>query len=227
MSLAIVSGHFFNYNTAQGGYVMINNISSNYSTYSASSATDTAKAADKTETTETKSAYSDVAATYESSSSSSTKTSSTTDRSAIVAQLKADQETRMAQMQSLVTTMFQKQGITIGTADDMWKTLASGNFTADANTIAQAQADIAEDGYWGVSQTSDRLIDFAIALSGGDEEKMKTMVTAVQKGFQEATKSWGQDLPDISNQTYAATMKKFDEWFEQNGSSVRTEDLLK
>jgi hypothetical protein len=133
----------------------------------------------------------------------------------------------MAQMQSLVTTMFQKQGITIGTADDMWKTLASGNFTADANTIAQAQADIAEDGYWGVSQTSDRLIDFAIALSGGDEEKMKTMVTAVQKGFQEATKSWGQDLPDISNQTYAATMKKFDEWFEQNGSSVRTEDLLK
>ena len=30
-----------------------------------------------------------------------------------------------------------KQGITIGTADDMWKALANGNFTADADTIAQ------------------------------------------------------------------------------------------
>lgn len=38
--------------------------------------------------------------------------------------------------------------------------LASGNFTVDAATKAQAQADIAEDGYWGVSQTSQRLFDF-------------------------------------------------------------------
>ena len=74
-------------------------------------------------------------------------------------------------MQSLVTKMFAKQGITIGTADDMWKALANGNFTADADTIAQAKEDISEDGYWGVNQTSDRLLDFAVALSGGDEEK--------------------------------------------------------
>lgn len=89
----------------------------------------------------------------------------------------------MAQMQSLVTKMFAKQGITIGTADDMWKALANGNFTADADTIAQAKEDISEDGYWGVNQTSDRLLDFAVALSGGDEENMKKMVSAVEKGL--------------------------------------------
>ncbi len=208
---------------------MINNISGSYSTYSATTTAkeNTTKATDS-KSTDSTSAYSGVAATYESSSASSTTStsSSSTDRSAIIAQLKSDQETRMAQMQSLVTTMFQKQGITIGTADDMWKVLASGNFTADANTIAQAQQDISEDGYWGVSQTSDRLLDFAVALSGGDESKMQDMVKAVEKGFKEATKTWGQDLPDISSQTYDATMKKFDEWFEQNGSSARTSDIL-
>ena len=60
----------------------------------------------------------------------------------------------MQQLQSLVSKMFEKQGITIGTADDMWKVLASGNFTADDDTIAKAKEDISEDGYWGVKETS-------------------------------------------------------------------------
>ena len=100
---------------------------------------------------------------------------------ALVAQLKADSEKRSAQMQSLVTQMFQKQGIAIGTADDMWKVLASGNFTADADTIAQAKEDISEDGYWGVNQTSDRIFSFALALSNGDEKQMEKMVKAVKR----------------------------------------------
>lgn len=212
---------------------MINNISGNYSTYSATTNTkaDSTKAKDSSAKTDSSAAYSEPAATYESSSTSSTsKTTSAVsskDRSAIVAQLKADAQSRLDQMQSLVTQMFKKQGITIGNADDMWKTLASGNFTADAETIAQAKKDIADDGYWGVSQTSDRIYDFALALSGGDEKKMQDMVKAVEKGFKEATKTWGKELPDISSQTYDAVMKKFDSWFEQNGSSARTSDILK
>ena len=95
-------------------------------------------------------AYSDVAATYEHASQSEGLVAAVNKKASnasIVAQLKADQETRMAQMQSLVTKMFSKQGITIGTADDMWKALAGGNFTADADTIAQAKEDISENGY--------------------------------------------------------------------------------
>lgn len=87
----------------------------------------------------------------------------------------------MSQMQSLVTKMFSKQGITIGTADDMWKALAGGNFTADADTIAQAKEDISENGYWGVKQTSERIFSFAQALAGDDEEKMTKMKEAFEK----------------------------------------------
>lgn len=212
---------------------MINNISNNYSTYSAASNTkaDSTKAKNSSAKADSSAAYSEPAATYESSNTlSTTKTTSSVsskDRSAIVAQLKADAQSRLDQMQSLVTQMFKKQGITISNADDMWKTLASGNFTADAETIAQAKKDIADDGYWGVNQTSDRIYDFALALSGGDEKKMQDMVKAVEKGFKEATKTWGKDLPDISSNTYDAVMKKFDSWFEQNGSSARTSDILK
>ena len=190
-----------------------NGIGTSYSAYetknvSAKSTND--KKADSTDKSSEKSVYSEISASYEPSSSTS-KVTSATDRKAIIAQLKSDTEQRMAQMQSLVTKMFAKQGITIGTADDMWKALANGNFTADADTIAQAKEDISEDGYWGVNQTSDRLLDFAVALSGGDEE---------------ATKSWGKDLPSISNDTYSATMKKFDQWFSDNGYSTKTSDIL-
>lgn len=57
--------------------------------------------------------------------------------------------------------MMTKQGTAIANADSMWSFLADGNFTVDEETQKQAQADIAEDGYWGVEQTSDRILDFA------------------------------------------------------------------
>lgn len=138
---------------------------------------------------------------------------------AIVAQMKADAEQRTAQLQSLVQQMISKQGKTYGQANDMWKFLAGGNFTVDAATKSQAQADIAENGYWGVNQTSDRILDFAQALSGGDPDKMEEMRTAFQKGFREATKSWGKELPGISGDTYDAVMQKFDKWQEDNAAT--------
>ena len=207
----------------------LNGVSNSYASYAAGSVaskSDSSGKASKGETADKKTTDYSKAATYEPSGSSTSSVKSK-DRSAIIAQMKADTQARMEQMQSLVTKMFSKQGITIGTADDMWKALASGNFTADAQTIANAKNDIAEDGYWGVNQTSDRIFDFAKALSGEDESKMQEMVKAVEKGFKEATKSWGRDLPDISNQTYKAVMDKFDKWFEDNGSSARTESILK
>lgn len=94
----------------------------------------------------------------------------------------------------------------------MWHFLASGDFTVSADVKAQAQADIADDGYWGVEQTSDRIVDFAKALSGGDPAKADTMLEAFKKGFEAATKSWGKELPDISQRTYDAVLKKIDAW---------------
>lgn len=164
----------------------LNGINAGYAA-TAATAIEKVQKADKATASSKESAYkSEAGATYETTVSASSKR---TKNAALVAQLKADSEKRSAQMQSLVTQMFQKQGIAIGTADDMWKVLASGNFTADADTIAQAKEDISEDGYWGVNQTSDRIFHLALALSNGDEKQMEKMVKAVEKGFSLATKS--------------------------------------
>lgn len=132
----------------------------------------------------------------------------------LVNKMKADADARTAQLRSLVEKMITGQADTYGKANDMWSVLSSGKFTVDAATKAQAQADIAEDGYWGVNQTSDRIIDFANALTGGDPDKIEKMRSAFEKGFKRAAKTWGRDLPDISQRTYDAVMEKFDKLAE-------------
>lgn len=177
----------------------------------AAAPTSTAK---KTSTTETeKNSAANIGVVYEKGKESSDKNvNKKTQNSALVAKMKADAEQRTSQMRSLVEKMMSQQGTAIGKADSMWRFLADGNFTVDAATKSQAQADIAEDGYWGVEQTSDRILDFAKALSGDDPEKADLLLNAFKKGFDQATKSWGKKLPDISQRTYEAVITKFDNW---------------
>ncbi len=129
---------------------------------------------------------------------------------ALKAQLQADSEARMAQLQSIVLRTINKQAETYGQANDIWSFLSSGNFTVDAATKAQAQADIAEDGYWGVEATSSRIVDFAVALCGDDKGKLAEMREAFEKGFKQAEKTWGGELPDICQRTYDKVFEKFD-----------------
>lgn len=153
---------------------------------------------------------------YEKSSSVNKK-----DRSAVIKMLKADLEARSQQLTNIVQQMLSKQGNTLGKADDMWRFLADGNFTVTPEVKAQAQADIAEDGYWGVSQTSDRILDFAKALSGDNPEYADKLLAAFKKGFQQATGAWGKKLPDISQRTYDAVVEKFENW--KNGTETSAE----
>lgn len=196
----------------------VNSTTNNYQTSTAS------KTASKTASTSTdKTTTSDKAETgvvYEKSSQTDKNTVTKKTDYAMVAKLKADAEQRTSQLRSLVEKMMTKQGTAIANADSMWSFLADGNFTVDEETQKQAQADIAEDGYWGVEQTSDRILDFAKALSGNDPEKADLLIDAFKKGFEDATKSWGKDLPDISQRTYDAVLDKFDKW--KNGSTTET-----
>lgn len=129
----------------------------------------------------------------------------------VINRLKLDAQNRLEQLQNIVRQLISKQADTAGNATDIWSFLREGNYTVDPETKAQAQADIAEDGYWGVNQTSDRIIDFAMALTGGDPSKVEEMREAFKKGYEQAEKTWGGELPDISKQTYEAVMKKFDD----------------
>lgn len=146
---------------------------------------------------------------------------SESDRAALVKQLKADQANRESQLVDIVNKMISGQGkaYSLATGDDsIWKFLASGDFTVDAATKAQAQEDISEDGYWGIKQTSQRLFDFASALAGDDPEKMEKMQAAMEKGFKLATGAWGKDLPDISKDTLAAANKLFEDYYASKKS---------
>ena len=192
----------------------INSITNSVAAQQAS--TYTAANTDYTKKKSESSTKTDTGVVYEKSSDQTSGTVTKKTDYALVNKLKADAEERTSQLRSLVEKMMTKQGVAIGTADSMWSFLAKGDFTVDEATRAQAQADIADDGYWGVDQTSDRILDFAKALSGNDPEKADLLLDAFKKGFKEATKSWGQDLPDISQRTYDAVVEKFNKW--KNGT---------
>ena len=153
----------------------------------------------------------DTAVVYEKSSETNVSNKQKPDKE-LIAKLKADSEQRTNQLYSLVKKMFNKQGITYNNSQEMFSILRNGNFTADPDTIAQAKEDISEDGYWGVKQTSDRLVSFAQALSGNDPEQADKMIAAVKKGFEQATKTRGGKLPDICQNTLDTTIEKLEKW---------------
>lgn len=200
----------------------VNGVTSSQATaaysYSAKESTKAETTVENTKAESSSSAAADTGVVYEPSTTGTTasNTSATYKPDTnLINKLKADADARIAQMRSLVEKMMTGQANTYGKANDIWSFLRSGNYTVDPATKAQAQADIAEDGYWGVNQTSDRIIDFAKALTGGDPDKIEDMRAAFEKGFKKAGKTWGGDLPDISQRTYDAVMKKFDQMAEE------------
>ena len=146
------------------------------------------------------------------------------DRKAIVSQLKAEQEKRQSQLVDLVKDMISKQSNTYGAANNIWGFLAKGDFTVDAATKAQAQKDISEDGYWGVKQTSERILSFATALAGNDSKNLEKMRDAFLKGYKQAEKTWGGELPDISKRTYDAVLEGFDKLMNPKTEEVTTSE---
>ncbi len=133
----------------------------------------------------------------------------------LVSKLKADAEAHVQQLTDIVNKLMSKQGQTFDIANGRNLKSVFENLKVDPATQAQAQKDIAEDGYWGVKQTSERIFDFAKALTGGDPYKMEDMRKSFEKGFKQATSAWGDDLPDISQETYGAVQSLFDSYADQ------------
>ena len=199
--------------------VTYSSVETNYSATYKSQAVK-ADSATKTETTSGKSTKTETeGVVYE---SSNIKNMSEKDRATLVSKLKADSEARVAQLKSLVEKIFLQQSEKVTGCDNMWQLLASGNFTVDKATADAAKEAISDDGYWGVEQTSQRIFDMAVALSGGDSEKMDDMLEAFKKGFKQATETWGKELPDISQKTYAAVLEKFENYKNENSATTES-----
>lgn len=187
----------------------VNGVTSTQTAYTSYNTTASQQTNTENTSAQSKDTKADSGVIYEPSAKAAVTKKYTPD-TALIQKLKADAEARTAQLRSIVEQLMSKQATAYGQANDIWSFLAKGDFEVDPATKAQAQADIAEDGYWGVEQTSDRIIDFANALTGGDPDKIEEMREAFKKGYEQAQKTWGGELPEISQKTYDAVMKKFD-----------------
>lgn len=109
-------------------------------------------------------------------------------------------------LRNLVAKTLQDQGATFSLAID-------GQIKGIEDlTPSEAQALIAEDGYFGVKQTSDRIVEFAIGMAGGDPGRLDAILQGVEQGFREAEKAFGGSLPELSYQTYDAIQDKLQQW---------------
>lgn len=111
-------------------------------------------------------------------------------------------------LREMIVNILEEQGITTR--------IAAGDTSIDFRDLTPEKARelISEDGYLGVEQTSDRIIQFAISLNGNDPNRLEEIKAGIEKGFQMAAKALGGILPDISMKTYNAVMEKLDAWAE-------------
>lgn len=134
-----------------------------------------------------------------------TYSKTSTRKSAVdVTALKSAAEQKYANLRGLVEQLLKKQN------ESSKKTVSSWSTSQD--TVNPAQQAISEDGDFGVKAVSDRIVKFAVAVSGGDKAKYEELKSAIDKGFQQAAKSLGGELPGISQQTYKEVMRKLDDW---------------
>lgn len=84
---------------------------------------------------------------------------------------------------------------------------------------------VAEDGFFGVEQTSNRISDFVINSSGGDEKLMRAGREGMFLGFQQAQEMWGGELPEISQKTMQEAIEKVDKAMIELGFSIIDQEV--
>lgn len=117
-------------------------------------------------------------------------------------------------LRGLVLNIFKEQG--------MDSVIATDDSMVDMTPLSQEEAQelIAEDGYFGVEKTSERIFQFAIGVAGGDPARIEAIRRGVENGFEQALEALGGWLPDVTYDTYDAVMTKLDDW--AGGSTSQT-----
>lgn len=122
-------------------------------------------------------------------------------------------------LREMLVGIMEEQGITT------W--IASGDTSIDFRDLTPEKARelISEDGYLGVEQTSERIVQFALSIADGDPNRLAEIKASIDKGFQMAAEALGGVLPDISIKTYNAIMDKLDAWAESfDKASAQTDN---
>ena len=93
--------------------------------------------------------------------------------------------------------------------------------------LSQAEATelISEDGIFGITQTSERIANFVINGSNGDEDRMRAGREGMLQGFKEAEAMWGGELPEISQKTMQASIEMVDKAMHEAGFSILDKEI--
>ncbi|MDH3347132.1 MAG: hypothetical protein OEM02_03385 [Desulfobulbaceae bacterium] len=112
-------------------------------------------------------------------------------------------------LQKLVVSMLKEQNIATS--------VKIGEEEVDISKISQKEAVelVSEDGYFGVEQTSERIFQFAVNISGNDPSRIEAIKEGVMRGFNEALDAFGGQLPEISHKTLDAVINKLDNWVSE------------
>jgi len=163
----------------------------------------------------------------ETTSGTKTYTRDTVSLSEIAKQVETKLSSLRATVENLVSMQSVKTGEAKGLSYDQIMKKYDGklkdfyqNLEVDDATRLTAQQEISEDGFWGVKQTSERAIEFAKAISGGDPSKIELLKASIIEGYEAAEKAWGGELPEISKLTQEATLKGLDEWAKEASQTV-------
>lgn len=85
---------------------------------------------------------------------------------------------------------------------------------------------VGENGFFGITQTSDRVSNFVFSFAGDDLEKLQKGRDGIVQGFEEANKMFGGNLPEISYKTQERTLALIDAKIEslKNPQSQKVEE---
>ena len=84
---------------------------------------------------------------------------------------------------------------------------------------------VSEDGLFGIKQTSERIANFVINGSGGNEDRIRAGREGMLQGFKDAEAMWGGELPEISQKTMQAAVEMVDKAMNELGFSILDQEV--
>lgn len=104
------------------------------------------------------------------------------------------------------------------------------NIGYEGKPIAELSQDeaaelVAEDGFFGIAQTSQRIAEFVINGAAGNEDLLRAGREGILQGFKEAEEIWGGELPEISQETMQRSLEMIDKAMADLGYSILDQEV--
>ncbi|MCH4888685.1 hypothetical protein EZV73_13915 [Acidaminobacter sp. JC074] len=125
--------------------------------------------------------------------------------------LREEAEKAHAHLRQIVEDLLRRQGIEVEKLAD----LKPEDIQVDQQARDEAKQMIDEGGPLSPEAVSDRIVDFAKAISNGDKSKLELLREAIDEGFEQAKNFMGGELPEITDKTYELIQEKLDAWEEE------------